>query len=105
MLFNSIEYLIFLPLVALGFFALPARFRWAWLLAASWYFYGSWSGRYLALFVANTLVAYLAGLALGRIERPRARLAVSASAAGLLLGTLFVFKYLDFVLASASALL
>jgi D-alanyl-lipoteichoic acid acyltransferase DltB (MBOAT superfamily) len=105
MLFNSVEYLIFLPVVVAGFFALPARFRWAWLLAASWYFYGSWSGRYLALFVANTCVAYLAGLVLGRVERPRVRLGVACGAAGILFGTLFVFKYLDFVGASLSALL
>jgi len=105
MLFNSVEYLVFLPVVVAGFFALPARYRWAWLLAASWYFYGSWSPRYLALFVANTLVAYLAGLALGRVERRGVRLAIAGGAAGVLLGTLFIFKYLDFVLASCSALL
>ena len=64
MLFNSLEYFVFLPIVALVFFALPARVRWAWLLGASWYFYGSWSQRYLALFIANTAVAYVAGLGL-----------------------------------------
>jgi alginate O-acetyltransferase complex protein AlgI len=105
MLFNSVEYLVFLPIVVAGFFALPSRFRWAWLLAASWYFYGSWSGRYLALFIANTFVAYLAGLVLGRVERRRVRLAVASGAVGILFGTLFVFKYLDFVGASVNALL
>jgi D-alanyl-lipoteichoic acid acyltransferase DltB (MBOAT superfamily) len=100
MLFNSLEYFAFLPIVLVVFFALPVRVRWAWLLAASWYFYGSWSARYLVLFVANTAVAYLAGLLLERATTERARRAVAFGAGALLLGTLFVFKYLDFVAGS-----
>ena len=36
MLFNSVDYLVFLPLVFLVHHALPARFRWAALLAGSY---------------------------------------------------------------------
>src|SRR5689334_24974835 len=100
MLFNSVEYFVFLPIVAVVFFVLPVRVRWAWLLAASWYFYGSWSPRYLALFVANTVVAYVAGLLLERATGERTRRAIALVAGGLLIGTLFVFKYLAFVLGS-----
>ncbi len=39
MLFNSIEFLIYFPVVVLVYFGLPFRYRWAWLLAASCYFY------------------------------------------------------------------
>ena len=105
MLFNSVEYFVFLPIVVIVFFITPVRARWAWLLAASWYFYGSWSARYLALFIANTAVAYLAGLALGRVEARGPRKAIAIGAVGLLLGTLFAFKYLDFVLSSLSSVL
>jgi D-alanyl-lipoteichoic acid acyltransferase DltB (MBOAT superfamily) len=101
MLFNSVEYLVFLPTVAIGFFVLPVRVRWAWLLAASWYFYGSWSPRYLALFIANTGVAYVAGLLLGRSQNERVRRGIAFGAVGVLLGTLFIFKYLNFVVTSA----
>jgi alginate O-acetyltransferase complex protein AlgI len=104
MLFNSIEYCVFLPVVALVFFLFPARVRWAWLLAASWYFYGTWSARYLALFVANTAVAYVAGMLLGRARGAAFRRAVAGGSIGLLLGTLFVFKYLNFVLSSVREL-
>jgi alginate O-acetyltransferase complex protein AlgI len=102
-LFNSLEYLVFLPLVLFGFFLIPARFRWIWLLGASWYFYASWSAEYLLLFVANTFVAYLAGLGLGHFSGKRQRRLILGGAVGLLLGTLFVFKYLEFFRRSLAA--
>jgi hypothetical protein len=39
MLFNSLEFLVFFPIVTLGYFALPQRIRWFWLLSASCFFY------------------------------------------------------------------
>ena len=42
MLFNSFEFMIFFPLVVIGYFLLPPRFRWAFLLGASYYFYMCW---------------------------------------------------------------
>ncbi len=104
MLFNSVEYFVFLPVVLLGFFLIPSRFRWIWLLAASWYFYASWSSQYLLLFIANTLVAYLAGLGFERFPEKAARRLILGVATGLLLGTLFVFKYLEFFRRSLQAL-
>src|SRR5262249_32861658 len=105
MLFNSLGYFVFFPVVAIVFFLLPSRVRWAWLLAASWYFYGSWSTRYLALFVCNTAVAYLAGIGLERVQASRIRRLIAFGGVGLLLATLFTFKYLDFVAGSVAALL
>ena len=105
MLFNSPEYFVFLPLVAVVFFLLPVRVRWVWLLATSWYFYARWSERYLALFIGNTLVAYLAGIGLGRAASVRQKNLIATSAISILLGTLFVFKYLDFVCGTGAALL
>jgi D-alanyl-lipoteichoic acid acyltransferase DltB (MBOAT superfamily) len=105
MLFNSVEYFVFLPIVVIVFFVLPVRVRWVWLLGASWYFYGSWSPRYLLLFIANTAVAYAAGLGLGRTEDRTLRRAIAWGACGLLLGTLFVFKYLNFIVGSLVSVL
>jgi D-alanyl-lipoteichoic acid acyltransferase DltB (MBOAT superfamily) len=105
MLFNSLEYFVFLPAVALVSWLLPSRARWAWLLAASWYFYGSYSPKYLALFVLNTAVAYLVGRGLGRFEAPRARRVIAGLGVGVLFTTLFVFKYLDFFLRSLNTAL
>ena len=39
MLFNSIHFLWFFPVVCLVFFIIPQRLRWLWLLVASYYFY------------------------------------------------------------------
>jgi D-alanyl-lipoteichoic acid acyltransferase DltB (MBOAT superfamily) len=105
MLFNSLEYFVFLPVVLAGFFAIPVRFRWVWLLGASWFFYASWSSQYLVLFIVNTFVAYLAGLGFERFSAKGPRRSILGAAVGLLLGTLFVFKYLDFFRRSLETLL
>jgi D-alanyl-lipoteichoic acid acyltransferase DltB (MBOAT superfamily) len=105
MLFNSLEYFAFLPVTVAVFFLLPARVRWVWLLGASWFFYALWSAHYLALFIANTLVAYLAGIGIARASVESRRKWIAGGAIALLLGTLLVFKYLDFVLLSLRGLL
>jgi len=105
MLFNSLEYFVFLPVVLCGFFLVPSRFRWVWLLGASWYFYASWSSQYLLLFIANTFVAYLAGLGFERFQAKTPRRLILGASVGLLLGTLFVFKYLAFFQSSLVAFL
>jgi len=38
-LFNSLEFLIFFPIVTIGYFCLPQHWRWLWLLMASCVFY------------------------------------------------------------------
>ena len=58
MLFNSIAFLCFLPLVLLGVGLLPGRWRNPFLLAASYFFYGSWDWRFLLLLFATTCVDY-----------------------------------------------
>ena len=66
MLFNSLEFLVFFPVVVGLYFATPHRFRWALLLAASYYFYASWRPEYLLLIVASTLVDSFAARRLAR---------------------------------------
>jgi hypothetical protein len=44
--FYSVEFFMFFFLVAILFFATPFRFRWIILLAASYYFYGSFGIKY-----------------------------------------------------------
>ena len=46
MLFNSIDFLIFFPIVVLLFFVIPKNWRSIWLLTASYYFYMSWHPEY-----------------------------------------------------------
>ena len=58
MLFNTIPYLLFLPIVVVLYYLLPHRFRWMLLLAASYFFYASWRLEYLGLLVFTTLFSY-----------------------------------------------
>lgn len=64
MLFNSIDFLIFLPIVLIVFWLLSKKTHWQniLLLVSSYLFYGWWDYRFLALIAASTIVDYLIGL-------------------------------------------
>ena len=99
MLFNSIYYAFFLPVVLALYWAVPRPVRYPLLLAASYLFYMNWIPVYLALILGLTVVNYGFGLALGR-QRRRALLALAVAAD---LGVLAYFKYANFFLDSARA--
>ncbi len=69
MLFNSFEFLIFLPCVIILYYILPHRVRWVLLLAASYYFYMAWKAEYVILIVLSTLVDYAASIMMERQEK------------------------------------
>lgn len=58
MVFNSIAFFIFLPLIVLGFYALPHRLRWIWLLLGGFVFYGWWKWEYLSLLLALLMISF-----------------------------------------------
>ena len=62
MSFNSIDFLIFLPVVVLGYFFIPGKLKNMWLLIASYYFYMCWNAQYVLLILVSTVVTYLSGL-------------------------------------------
>lgn len=96
MVFTSLEYLLFLPLVALIYFATPRTWRWAWLLVASYFFYMYWKPYYIVLIVGSTLVDYWAAIAIEETaNRKRRRWWLGLSIAANL-GLLFTFKYFNF---------
>lgn len=105
MLFNSLEFFIFLGIFFVGwpFLRRNNNLRWIYLVVFSFFFYGWWDFRYLALLVATAGVDYLAGM--GMVRWPASKkllLTVSLSAN---VGSLFLFKYLDFLLANGNWLL
>ena len=99
MMFSEVEFAYFIPLVVLGYWLLPRRASWqnAWLLAASYLFYSTWSMRLLPLLIAATLVDY--ALAIGIERSPdggrRRKLLLGLSVAANL-GVLGFFKYAGF---------
>ena len=97
MLFTSLEFFAFLPLVLLLFSAMPVTQRWAVLLVASYLFYGTWQPFNLVYLGAVTLVVYGCGWAVERELRPAVRKALLATGLVALLGSLVAFKFYDFI--------
>lgn len=96
MLFNTIDFAIFLPVVVFIYYLIPSKYRWALLLAASYYFYMSWKVEYIFLIIISTLVDYISGLRMGRLPDRRSRLPWLILSLSVNLGLLFFFKYFDF---------
>lgn len=69
MLFNSIDFLIFFPIVTLLYFLIPYRFRYIWLLIASYYFYMAWNPVYALLMLTSTFITYLSGILIDRSDK------------------------------------
>ena len=102
MLFNSLKFLVFFPLVFLLYWALPHRARKYLLLAASYYFYMCWKPEFIVLILYSTAVDYLCALGMERrAEQKKLFLAVSLT---MNLGLLFFFKYFNFFGATLTAL-
>ena len=68
MLFNSIEFLIFLPIVFVIYWLLKGRLRWqnAFVVVASYFFYVWWDWRFSFLIAFTSLCGYLSGFWIGK---------------------------------------
>ena len=96
MLFNSLQFAVFLPIVILFYFLLPSKYRWILLLASSYYFYMCWRMEYVFLILASTLVDYISGIQMEKTrEKPEKRFWLFLSLL-VNLGLLFSFKYFNF---------
>lgn len=99
MLFNSLEFIIFLPIVFLLYWFVFNRQGWQNLLivVASYIFYGWWDWRFLLLIVFTSLCSYVSGLLLECYEGKRLiQQIVSSGNIVLNLVILCVFKYYNF---------
>lgn len=97
MVFNSLEFLIFFPLVVTGYYLLPSGYRWMLLLAGSYYFYMCWKLEYVFLIIISTVVDYVAGISMERnVSRPSRRKLFLVMSLVINLGLLFTFKYFNF---------
>ncbi len=105
MLFNSLTFLVFLPVVLLLMAVLPRHWRNGFLLLASYFFYGCWDWRFLGLLIGTTIIDYWVGLQIAASEDEAARKRILLLSLGANLGVLGFFKYYNFFVASAIALL
>lgn len=106
MLFNSMSFLLFFPVVVLFYFLIPNRLKHLWLLAASYYFYMSWNAKYGLLILFCTVCTYLCGLFIekSRAHGRKAQL-YTAVCITTVLGLLAYFKYTDFALSTLERIL
>ena len=108
MLFNSIAFLVFLPIVFAAYWLITRngkRWQNAVLLAASYVFYGWWDWRFLLLLAFSTAIDFLAGILLDRERDDRRRRTLLWVTVALNLGLLAYFKYFGFFVDSAVRLL
>ncbi|MCR4847932.1 MAG: MBOAT family protein [Bacteroidales bacterium] len=106
MLFNSIQFAVFLPLVFLLYWFVFDRFisrsksqlRWqnAFIVVASYVFYGWWDWRFLVLIAITSFCSWGSGLLIGKAESKKKAKAWMWANIVLNLGILAVFKYYDF---------
>lgn len=99
--FNSLEFLIFLPVVLIGFMLLPHKIRWAWLLISSYYFYMSWNAWLIFLILGTTVVSYASAIAIDRVKNKKIKTLFLVLTLIVCLGTLIFFKYFNFLIQSA----
>ena len=97
-LFNSIEFLIFLPIVFVLYWALNRHRRGQnfLLLLASYVFYGWWDWRFLSLIFISSLLDFFLGSVLSGTKDKFRRKALVGISLGINLGLLGFFKYYDF---------
>ncbi|MFO7978685.1 MAG: MBOAT family O-acyltransferase [Bacteroidales bacterium] len=96
MLFNSLEFLFFLPIVVTFYFLINPRFRWVLLLFASYYFYMAWDYKYIVLILTSTIIDYVSGIIIYRAQRKSIRKLLLVLSLITNLGLLFFFKYFNF---------
>ena len=101
MLFNSIDFAIFLPIVfILYWFVINKNLRLQnfLLVGASYLFYGWWDWRFLSLILFSTIVDYFVGIGLSKQENPTKRKVLLWTSILVNLGFLGFFKYYNFFL-------
>jgi len=108
MLFNSIAFLIFFPIVCVFYFLTPSNYirtRNAFLLIASYYFYMNWQPVYALLILTSTIITYLAAIFVDKAKSCKQRKLYLVIAIVSNLAILFLFKYFNFLADNIEGLL
>jgi alginate O-acetyltransferase complex protein AlgI len=105
MLFDSPVYLVFLTLVVMLYWRLGWRKQNLFLLAASYFFYGWWDWRFLALMLTSTLVDYSFALKIADSPNQRLRKTLLVTSLVMNFGFLGFFKYCNFFVDSFTHML
>lgn len=101
MIFNSFEFLLFLPVVFLLYWFVFKGKLWLqnlFIVAASYFFYGWWDWRFLLLIAFTSLCSWSSGLLIGKYRQSEVKKAKLFTAANIIVNLLIlgIFKYYDF---------
>jgi len=97
MLFNSVGFLIFFPVVTILFFLLQHKYRWIWLLAASCFFYMFFKPVYILILAFTIVIDFCAGILIERTNDATKKKAWLITSLVANIGILAIFKYFNFV--------
>lgn len=104
MLFNSLDFLLFFPVVCLVYYAIPSlKWRNLFLLLASYYFYMNWEPVYALLLLASTVITFIASLGIDRYESKKKWILALSIIANL--SILFFFKYFNWAADNVASLM
>lgn len=101
MIFNSLDFAIFLPIIFILYWFVVGKnlkYQNALIVVASYVFYGWWDWRFLSLILFSTLVDYSIGLRLSRQNNQTKRKLLLWASIFVNLGFLGFFKYYNFFL-------
>lgn len=98
MLFNSINFILFFPIVCILYFLFPYRFRWLLLLVSSYYFYMNWQPIFAILILFSTISTYIASILIDKNETNfKVKKLILVLNLIVNFGILFIFKYYNFI--------
>ena len=111
MQFNSVDFMVFFPVVLIIYFLIPKKGRTIWLLFASYFFYMSWNPKYAILIAGSTLITYICGILLEKCSTNGAekaklnKIIIVAICLVVNLLILVIFKYGNFLIDSVNGIL
>ena len=103
MLFNSLSYLLFFPIMCILYWCISAKYRNALLLFASYFFYMSWEPAYAILIVFTSLSTWGCALLTDKYEKHKRFSITLCLIINLMI--LFVFKYYNFALDTITSMM
>jgi alginate O-acetyltransferase complex protein AlgI len=105
MLFNSLQFLIFFPVMLFLYHQLSHRWQNRQLLVASYVFYATWDWRFLFLIMGSTIADFYCGRYIARSSDHRVKKSLLVLSIAVNGGALLFFKYFNFFVSSATGML
>ena len=105
MIFNSVQFFIFLIITFIIYYIVKDKYRGILLLVASYYFYCSSNPKNLIILLLVTIISYISGLLVNKNDDKKRKKIIIAITTILLVGTLLYFKYSYFIIQNINIVL